>query len=59
MRNQMSESVRQNDMYLEMLQQILDGQEAQKEAFEEFRDEILEKLDNLSLPGGNFGVEDL
>ena len=56
----MSESVRQaNDMYLEMLQQILDGQEAQKEAFEEFRDEILEKLDNLNLPGSDFGVEDL
>ena len=43
--------------YMEMLQEILDNQEAQKEAFEEFREEVLEKLNNLSMPGRDFGVE--
>ena len=46
------------DEYVELLEQILLNQADQKEAFEEFKEEVLEKLDNLSLPGGNFGIED-
>lgn len=46
-----------NDTVVDLLNQILENQEAQKEAFEEFREDVLEKLDNLSLPGGDFRYE--
>lgn len=42
---------------IELLEQILENQENHKEAFEEFREDVLEKLDNLNLPGGDFRYE--
>ena len=38
------------DTVIEMLQRILDNQE-------EFREEIIEKIDNISTPGVDFGYE--
>lgn len=42
---------------LQKLDEILANQEEQKEVFEIFQETVLEKLDNVGLPGGDFEVE--
>jgi hypothetical protein len=46
------------DLYVELLKQIIKNQFEQNEAFEEFKEEVLEKLDNLSVPGDGFSTFD-
>lgn len=41
-----------------LLEEILDNQVTQKEAFDEFREEVLEKLDNLNLSNEGFTTFD-
>ena len=44
---------------LELLEQVLVNQDEQRAEFEQFREDVLEKLDNInvSLPGDGFSIE--
>ena len=45
------------DTVIDLLNTVLDNKAEQKELFDEFRGEILEKLDNIGTPGVDYGVE--